>query len=258
MSDKEEHTGRLAFRTEDVWWTAYWAQLAAWQLDMKDAIELGRVHINAVAKSEELKDGFRDLMKKLVTVAISEEGLKAEWLDPPESERPAMVDWRGAPITDDTLIDELELSVRSMNCLRNNVPGKQPRAVTVGDVIGWTDAELMRIPNFGKISLKEVRDVIGGPREGAVTMVEQEIANELRLAAEKESNKMDRTTYDYLKPNDQQLALMAELREAARNYGAALDRLPDGPDKTWCIRNHRTTAMWANVAITRQPDGAPR
>ena len=31
-------------------------------------------------------------------------------------------------------------------------------------------------------------------------------------------------------------------------YGMALvELLPDGPDKTWVIRNHRTTAMWANV-----------
>lgn len=34
--------------------------------------------------------------------------------------------------------------------------------------------------------------------------------------------------------------------------------LPDGPDKTFIIRQHRQTAMWANVSITRQADGAPR
>ena len=34
--------------------------------------------------------------------------------------------------------------------------------------------------------------------------------------------------------------------------------LPDGPDKTFVIRNHRSNAMWANVAITRLPDGTPR
>jgi hypothetical protein len=34
--------------------------------------------------------------------------------------------------------------------------------------------------------------------------------------------------------------------------------LPDGPDKAHTIRNHRTTAMWANVAVTRLPDGTPR
>jgi hypothetical protein len=40
------------------------------------------------------------------------------------------------------------------------------------------------------------------------------------------------------------------LRQAAVVYGMALvELLPDGPDKTWVIRNHRTTAMWADVVV---------
>lgn len=70
---------------------------------------------------------------------------------------------------------------------------------------------------------------------------------------------MDKSTYEYLKPTDEQVAAMARVREAAAAFSAVLStELPDGPDKTWAIRNHRTTAMWANVAITRQPDGTPR
>lgn len=70
---------------------------------------------------------------------------------------------------------------------------------------------------------------------------------------------MHSSTYDYLKPTDAQIAKMAEAREAARVYGEALERiLPEGPDKTFCIRAHRSNAMWANVAITRQADGTPR
>lgn len=65
--------------------------------------------------------------------------------------------------------------------------------------------------------------------------------------------------FGYLKPTDEQLAAMEKLRHAAATYGAALaEFLPDGPDKTFTMRNHRTTAMWANVALTRQPDGSPR
>lgn len=65
--------------------------------------------------------------------------------------------------------------------------------------------------------------------------------------------------YSYLKPTDEQLAAMDKLREAAEAYGQAIAELvPDGPDKTFAIRNHRTTAMWVNVAVTRQPDGSPR
>lgn len=70
---------------------------------------------------------------------------------------------------------------------------------------------------------------------------------------------MHPSTYQHLKPTDEQMATMAKLREAAMAYGEALDQfLPDGPDKTYVIRAHRSNAMWANVAITRLPDGTPR
>lgn len=67
------------------------------------------------------------------------------------------------------------------------------------------------------------------------------------------------STFEYLKPTDEQIAKMATLREAARVYAEALDQnLPDGPDKTFVLRAHRSNAMWVNVAVTRQPDGTPR
>ena len=70
---------------------------------------------------------------------------------------------------------------------------------------------------------------------------------------------MHSTTYEYLKPTDEQLAAMDRVRAAAKAYSDVLEaELPDGPDKTFTIRNHRSNAMWANVAITRQPDGSPR
>ena len=70
---------------------------------------------------------------------------------------------------------------------------------------------------------------------------------------------MHSSTYQYLKPTDFQLAQMGDLRAAAEAYGAALEALlPDGPDKTFVIRAHRSNAMWANVALTRNPDGSPR
>ena len=67
------------------------------------------------------------------------------------------------------------------------------------------------------------------------------------------------TTYEYLKPTDQQMRLMNMARKAARAYSDALEALiPDGPDKTYVLRRVRETAMWVNVAITRHADGAPR
>lgn len=67
------------------------------------------------------------------------------------------------------------------------------------------------------------------------------------------------STFEYLKPTDAQLEAMAKVRAAAKVYCDALDEiLPEGPDKTFIIRNHRSNAMWANVALTRLPDGTPR
>lgn len=70
---------------------------------------------------------------------------------------------------------------------------------------------------------------------------------------------MHASTFEYLKPTDAQIAQMSKVREAAKVYNDALEAyIPDGPDKTFIIRNHRSNAMWANVAITRLPDGTPR
>jgi hypothetical protein len=70
---------------------------------------------------------------------------------------------------------------------------------------------------------------------------------------------LNKTTFDYLQPTAKQLEVMQQLRQAAAVYGQALaELLPDGPDKGWTIRLHRTTAMWANVAATRTADGTPR
>ena len=70
---------------------------------------------------------------------------------------------------------------------------------------------------------------------------------------------MHLSTYEYLKPSDAQLEQMKQVRLAAKAYSEVLEQiLPDGPDKTYIIRAHRSNAMWANVSITRLPDGTPR
>jgi hypothetical protein len=67
------------------------------------------------------------------------------------------------------------------------------------------------------------------------------------------------STFEYLKPTDEQVERMNRVRAAAKAYADILDaELPPGPDKTFVLRAHRSNAMWANVAITRQPDGTPR
>lgn len=67
------------------------------------------------------------------------------------------------------------------------------------------------------------------------------------------------STFEYLKPTADQITAMATVRQAAAVYAKVLaENLPDGPDKTFVLRAHRSNAMWANVAITREADGTPR
>ena len=70
---------------------------------------------------------------------------------------------------------------------------------------------------------------------------------------------MHPSTFEYLKPTDAQIRDMEILRTAAKTYCEVLEAiLPNGPDKTFVIRAHRSNAMWANVAVTRLHDGTPR
>ena len=67
------------------------------------------------------------------------------------------------------------------------------------------------------------------------------------------------STFAYLQPTEQQIATMNQLRLGAASYAALLDQLlPNGPDKTYILRRVRETAMWVNVAVTREADGTPR
>ena len=51
-------------------------------------------------------------------------------------------------------IDELELSVRSANCLKND------NIVYIGDLVQKSEQEMLRTPNFGRKSLNEIKEVL--------------------------------------------------------------------------------------------------
>jgi DNA-directed RNA polymerase subunit alpha len=51
-------------------------------------------------------------------------------------------------------VDELELSVRSANCLKND------NIVYIGDLVQKTEADMLRTPNFGRKSLNEIKEVL--------------------------------------------------------------------------------------------------
>ena len=51
-------------------------------------------------------------------------------------------------------VDELELSVRSANCLKND------NIVYIGDLVQKSEQEMLRTPNFGSKSLNEIKEVL--------------------------------------------------------------------------------------------------
>jgi DNA-directed RNA polymerase subunit alpha len=53
-------------------------------------------------------------------------------------------------------VEELELSVRSYNCLKN------ANIQTIGDLVQRTEAEMLRTKNFGRKSLNEIKEILAG------------------------------------------------------------------------------------------------
>ena len=52
-------------------------------------------------------------------------------------------------------VDELELSVRSANCLKHD------NIIYIGDLVQKSEADMLRTPNFGRKSLNEIKEVLG-------------------------------------------------------------------------------------------------
>ncbi len=74
--------------------------------------------------------------------------------DEPEAE--VVVEEEELPFNKNLLkkVEELELSVRSANCLKND------NIVYIGDLVQKTEAEMLRTPNFGRKSLNEIKEVL--------------------------------------------------------------------------------------------------
>jgi DNA-directed RNA polymerase subunit alpha len=66
---------------------------------------------------------------------------------------------RGAGQTSEVLsrsVEELELSVRSYNCLKN------ANIQSISDLVQKTEAEMLRTKNFGRKSLNEIKEILAG------------------------------------------------------------------------------------------------
>lgn len=68
-------------------------------------------------------------------------------------------------------VDEMELSVRSQNCLRNE------NIIYIGDLVQRTEAEMLRTPNFGRKSLNEIKEVLANMREGGGLKLNMDVPN---------------------------------------------------------------------------------
>ncbi len=66
-------------------------------------------------------------------------------------------------------VEELELSVRANNCLRN------ANITTIGELVQRTEAELMKTKNFGKKSLQEIKDELARIGLTLGMRIEQEV-----------------------------------------------------------------------------------
>jgi DNA-directed RNA polymerase subunit alpha len=72
-------------------------------------------------------------------------------------EEPRAAPETGEPVFNKHLlrkVDELELSVRSANCLKND------NIIYIGDLVQKTEQEMLRTPNFGRKSLNEIKEVL--------------------------------------------------------------------------------------------------
>jgi DNA-directed RNA polymerase subunit alpha len=110
------------------------------------------VETNGALSPEECMAQAAELLTQQLAIFAPEHGFREKdggdgfW---PEKERDG--DGKDDHL-DDILIEELELGVRSYNCL------KREGVETVGDLVARSEAELLNIPNFGRKSIDEVRE----------------------------------------------------------------------------------------------------
>ena len=97
---------------------------------------------DAVAYSARI---FQDQLSMFVNFAEPEETVIREKPSEPEFNKNLL-----------RKVDELELSVRSMNCLKND------NIIYIGDLVQKSEGEMLRTPNFGRKSLNEIKEVLTG------------------------------------------------------------------------------------------------
>jgi len=88
------------------------------------------------------------ILKDHMAIFINFEEAPDEEIDFPTTEDERLLDQMSRSV------DELELSVRSYNCLKN------AGIKTLGDLVTKTEAEMLKTKNFGRKSLNEIKDIL--------------------------------------------------------------------------------------------------
>lgn len=87
------------------------------------------------------------ILKEQLSIFINREEIEeAAAVEPTEEDKLNEYLWRS--------VDELELSVRSANCLQN------ANIHYIGDLVQKTEAEMLKTKNFGRKSLKEIKEIL--------------------------------------------------------------------------------------------------
>ena len=104
------------------------------------------IETNGVLTPDEAIMQGADLIKKTITNIVNKEEVAEQAMAP-----------SAPPLPDPILmqsVDDLELTVRSANCL------KAESIIYIGDLVQRTEVELLKTPNLGKKSLTEIKDVL--------------------------------------------------------------------------------------------------
>ena len=101
----------------------------------------------AIAPEDSIAQAAK-ILKDHMAIFINFEEAPEEEIDFPTSEDERLLDQMSRSV------DELELSVRSYNCLKN------AGIKTIGDLVTKTEAEMLKTKNFGRKSLNEIKDIL--------------------------------------------------------------------------------------------------
>ncbi len=106
------------------------------------------VWTNGAASPQDAVALAAKLLKDHMAIFINFEEATEENLDFPVTDDERLVETLGRSV------DELELSVRSYNCLKN------ASIRTIGDLVTKSEVEMLKTKNFGRKSLNEIKDIL--------------------------------------------------------------------------------------------------